>query len=156
MKQKVKFYYADIKNRIKGANSIKQSVEKLFLEENHKLSYINYVFCSDEYLLTINKEHLNHDYYTDIITFDLTDNVNEGIIGEIYVSFDRIVDNAINHQTNTQNELLRVVFHGALHLCGYKDKAKSDELLMRKKENYYIEKHLSLVSHNTVSQRNIR
>lgn len=141
MKQKVQFFYADINKRIKEATSIKLSIQQLFSDENKILNSINYIFCSDEYLLSINKEHLNHDYYTDIITFDLTENNEDGIIGEVYISIDRIKDNAATLNNTYANELLRVVFHGALHLCGYKDKSKKDELLMRNKENHYIQKH---------------
>jgi len=155
MKQKVQFFYADINKRIKEATSIKLSIQQLFSDENKTLNSINYIFCSDEYLLSINKEHLNHDYYTDIITFDLTENNEDGIIGEVYISIDRIKDNAATLNNTYTNELLRVVFHGALHLCGYKDKSKKDALLMRNKENYYIQKHKNRVPHNTVSQRNI-
>jgi len=98
---------------------------------------LTYVFCSDDYLLDINRNFLQHDYYTDIITFDLSEN-NKQTIAEIYVSLDRIKDNAKTLETSPKDETLRVIFHGALHLCGYKDKSKADIKTMRAKEEYYI------------------
>ena len=116
---------------------LKQFIEYLFKKEKKGLYELTYVFCSDEYLLGINRDFLQHDYYTDIITFDLSENPKQ-IIGEIYVSLDRIRDNAKTLNTSVKEETLRVIFHGALHLCGYKDKSKTDILKMRKKEEQYI------------------
>ena len=95
---------------------------------------MNYIFCSDEYLLEVNNNFLQHDFYTDIITFDLSLSKTSPTIGEIYISVDRVKENAITHKTSFELELHRVIFHGALHLCGYKDKTKKDALLMRDKE----------------------
>ncbi|QEC70221.1 rRNA maturation RNase YbeY [Panacibacter ginsenosidivorans] len=134
--QKVYFHYADRKLTIAGKNKIKQTVEFLFRKEKLKLDKLNYVFCSDEYLLQINNQFLNHDFYTDIITFDLSE--TNKTIGEIYISLDRVKDNAIQRGVFFKEELLRVLFHGALHLCGYKDKKKTEIKIMRAKENYYI------------------
>lgn len=116
---------------------LKQFIELLFKKEKKGLMELTYVFCSDDYLLDINKNFLQHDYYTDIITFDLSENPKQ-TIGEIYVSLDRIKDNAKTLETSIKDETLRVIFHGALHLCGYKDKSKADITTMRKKEEYYI------------------
>ena len=116
---------------------LKQFIEYLFKKEKKGLYELTYVFCSDEYLLGINRDFLQHDYYTDIITFDLSENPKQ-IIGEIYVSLDRIRDNAKTLNTSVKEETLRVIFHGALHLCGYKDKSKTDIIKMRKKEEQYI------------------
>ena len=116
---------------------LKHFIEFLFEKEKKGLYELTYVFCSDEYLLSINKDFLQHDYYTDIITFDLSENSKQ-IIGEIYISLDRVKDNAKTLNTNIKEETLRVIFHGALHLCGYKDKSKADITKMRQKENYYI------------------
>jgi rRNA maturation RNase YbeY len=88
-------------------------------------------------LLNINKTFLKHDYFTDIITFDLSEGFVE-IVGEVYISIHRVRDNARSLRTNVTNELLRVLFHGALHLCGYKDKKKSEITIMREKEDYYL------------------
>ena len=140
---RVKFNYADRKLSISDKTKLKSFILSLFKSENISLSELNYIFCSDEYLLQINKDHLNHDYYTDIITFSLEEK-GEPVIGEIYISIDRIKDNAISQKANLLNETLRVLFHGCLHLCGYLDKKPKDIKIMREKEDYYINQYLSL------------
>ncbi|PZP52592.1 MAG: rRNA maturation RNase YbeY [Pseudopedobacter saltans] len=139
--KKVSFHYADKKLNLSNKTEVKESVEEIFQSEKIKLNHIDYIFCSDEYLLEINRQYLQHDFYTDIITFDLSENKNE-TIGEVYVSLDRIKDNALKLQQPLKNETLRVIFHGALHLCGYKDKTDKDSKLMRSKEDFYINKYL--------------
>jgi rRNA maturation RNase YbeY len=116
---------------------LKQFLEQLFKKERKGLFELTYVFCSDEYLLGINRDFLKHDFYTDIITFDLSENPKQ-IIGEIYISLDRIKDNSKTLKTSIKEETLRVIFHGALHLCGYNDKSKTDIIKMRIKEEEYI------------------
>jgi probable rRNA maturation factor len=123
---------------------VKEVICDLFKKEKTKLEQLQYIFCSDEYLLEINKQHLQHNYYTDIITFDLSEKAN-AVIGEIYISVDRVKDNAQNYEVSFKNELLRVIFHGALHLCGYKDKNEKDQALMRKAEDKYLQYYLSKV-----------
>jgi probable rRNA maturation factor len=123
---------------------VKEVIRDLFKKEKTKLEQLQYIFCSDEYLLEINKQHLQHNYYTDIITFDLSEKAN-AVIGEIYISVDRVKDNAQNYEVSFKNELLRVIFHGALHLCGYKDKTEKDQALMRKAEDKYLQYYLSKV-----------
>ena len=123
---------------------VKEVVRDIFKKEKTKLEQLQYIFCSDEYLLEINKQHLKHNYYTDIITFDLSEKPNS-IIGEIYISIDRVRDNAQNYEVPFKNELLRVIFHGALHLCGLKDKTEKDQVLMRKAEDKYLHYYLSKV-----------
>lgn len=134
---KVFFHYADRKLNIPGKNDIKSLIESIFNQEKKSLQRIDYVFCSDEYLLDINKAHLQHDYYTDIITFDLSD--NNKTTAEIYISLDRIAENAQILNQPLKNETLRVIIHGALHLCGYKDKRKDEKHLMRQMEDKYID-----------------
>lgn len=121
---------------------LKQFIEQLFKSEKKSLYELTYVFCSDEYLLTINRDFLQHDYYTDIITFDLSEQPKQ-IIGEIYISLDRIKDNAKTLNTSIKEETLRVIFHGALHLCGYKDKSRTDIIKMRSKEDHYLNQYRS-------------
>jgi rRNA maturation RNase YbeY len=116
---------------------MKQFIELLFKKEKKVLFELTYIFCSDEYLLSINRDFLQHDYYTDVITFDLSENTKQ-IIGEIYVSLDRIKDNAKTLNISVKEETLRVIFHGALHLCGYNDKTQVDISKMRKKEEQYL------------------
>ncbi len=94
---------------------------------------INVVFCNDEYLLQLNMLHLNHSYYTDVITFDYSE--DKTISGDIFISIDRVKENAQEFSVTFFNELCRVIVHGVLHLCGYKDKTEEDNRLMRKKED---------------------
>jgi len=113
-------------------NWIKETIR---LEEK-SIGDISFIFCSDDYLLEVNKKYLTHDYYTDIITFDY---VEDGIIsGDIFISTDRVKENAKLFSTSMENELNRVLVHGVLHLLGYKDKIKKDKTLMTFKENYYL------------------
>jgi probable rRNA maturation factor len=123
---------------------VKEVIRNLFKKEKTKLEQLQYIFCSDEYLLQINKQHLQHNYYTDIITFDLSE-PGQGVTGEIYISIDRVRDNAQNYEVSFKHELLRVIFHGALHLCGHKDKTEKDQTLMRKAEDKYLQYYLSKV-----------
>jgi probable rRNA maturation factor len=137
----VQFHYLQ-KTSFTNRSLVKEVIKQLFKKERRKLDQLTYIFCSDEYLLQVNKEYLQHNYYTDIITFDLSEDNNQ-VQGEVYISVDRVKDNAKTFNTSFQKELLRVVFHGALHLCGYKDKTKEDEVLMRKAEDKYLRYYLS-------------
>ena len=103
---------------------------------NRKHSQIDYIFCDDDYLLNINQKYLDHDTYTDIITFDYTE--NKVIGGDIFISIDRLRENASKFKVDFNEELLRVMSHGILHLMGYKDKSEEDSKLMRQKENECI------------------
>jgi probable rRNA maturation factor len=116
---------------------LKQFLIALFRKEKKPLAELNYIFCSDQRLLEINRQFLQHDFYTDIITFPLSD-FGQPISGEIYISVDRVRDNAREFGSSIKMELHRVIFHGALHLCGYKDKSPRDEKLMRKMEDKYL------------------
>jgi rRNA maturation RNase YbeY len=108
----------------------------VILSENKKEGEINYVFCDDDYLHKINLEYLNHDTLTDIISFDYS--MGDELHGDIFVSVERVKDNASDFQVSFQEELKRVLVHGVLHYCGYKDKREADELLMRSKEDEKI------------------
>ncbi|MDL1913940.1 MAG: rRNA maturation RNase YbeY [Bergeyella sp.] len=110
--------------------------EFIVKNENKKMGSINYIFCDDEYLLEINRTYLNHNYYTDIITFDYVK--GNSINGDIYISLPRVHENAKIHKTSNREELDRVLSHGLLHLCGYKDHEEEEKKIMRNKENYYI------------------
>lgn len=136
--EKINFYNADRKFVFNGKENLKLFVNKIFRKEGQKLSCINYIFCSDEYLLKINREFLQHDYYTDVITFDLSEPNASSVNAEVYISLDRIKENATTNNTTQKKEQLRVIFHAALHLCGYNDKKKSEILRMREKEEYYL------------------
>jgi probable rRNA maturation factor len=110
-------------------------------EEGYAIIGLNLVFCSDEELLKMNQEFLNHDYYTDIITFDYTDGYD--ISGDLFISIERVIDNSLVLGSVYDSELKRVCVHGLLHLCGYKDKSLEEEVIMRAKEDYYIVKFVS-------------
>jgi rRNA maturation RNase YbeY len=121
--------------------TLKQNLKTLAKSEGKTLKDVSVVFTDDDYLLEVNKQYLNHDYYTDVITFDYS--VFPEVSGDIMISLDRVKDNAETLSVSFQEELNRVVYHGLLHLCGYKDKSAADEKLMRTKENYYLELFVS-------------
>lgn len=113
-------------------------IKTIFEKENKNLAQVSFIFISDEEILELNKKHLQHDFYTDILTFDLSESV-ESILSEIYISIDRVRENAKQLNILFSQELLRVIIHGVLHLCGYGDKNKSEIILMRQKEDYYLQ-----------------
>jgi probable rRNA maturation factor len=133
----IQFFFTDQKIRLTDRNRLKKFVQNIFKRENTHAVSLTYVFCSDPYLLDINKQFLQHDYYTDIITFDLS-STKSMIVGEVYISVDRVRDNANQLGHSIKNELHRVIFHGVLHLCGYKDKKPADEKAMRLAEEKYL------------------
>lgn len=118
----------------------KRWLNALISRESYKLLELNYIFLNDESLLKINKEYLNHDTYTDIITFDNSEE-KLSIEGDIFISVDRIRENASKFQVSFEIEMIRVMAHGLLHLCGYLDKKEKDVRNMREKENYYIKQY---------------
>ena len=134
-------YYNNIDNKyiIKEKRKINSWIKLCIAEEGKKINTISFNLCSDEYILQLNNEALQHDYYTDIITFELNEK-NEPIEGDIYISIDRVKDNAKTLNIPFITELQRVLIHGVLHLCGYKDKSTKEEKQMREKENYYLNK----------------
>ena len=134
----VQFSNADNHYKPTGKRKLKTFVVDMCLNEGKRVRSLDYVFCSDEYLLGLNNDFLNHDYYTDVITFDLGSPEDNEITGEIYISIDRVKENAKSLENGFKEELLRVILHGALHMCGYKDKTKSESKLMRSKEEHYL------------------
>jgi probable rRNA maturation factor len=135
--QKIKFYFLDRRPILKDRKKLRLFIENLFVIEKKKLGNLVYIFCSDKHLLGINIEFLKHDFYTDIITFNMSKSKTE-IEGEVYISVERIKENAKQEGVSFNEELHRVVFHGALHLCGYKDKKKAEALKMRSLEEKYL------------------
>lgn len=113
-------------------------IENILFNENKKEGDLSFIFCSDNYLLKMNNEYLQHDYYTDIITFDYTE--TDIISGDIFISIDRIKENALKYNTTFENELQRVMIHGVLHLVGYNDKNEKEQKEMTEKENQYLQK----------------
>ena len=115
-------------------------LNEVIVSEGHECGDVNVVFVSDDFLLDMNQRFLKHDYYTDIITFDYSEDLV--IHGELYVSVDRVLENGLNLD-GIENELKRVCVHGVLHLCGYGDKSEDDIVVMRSKESFYINKFVS-------------
>jgi rRNA maturation RNase YbeY len=139
-KTKIQFFF-QTNIRLAEKTKLKNFLSIVFKKEGKQLEALNYVFCSDKYLLKINQSFLKHDFYTDIITFELSEK-SKLIEGEIYISTDRVKENAKRLQINPKLELLRVIFHGALHLCGYSDKTRIQKDEIRKKENEYLLRYL--------------
>ena len=134
----INFFTEDIKFNLPEKQKRKAWLKKIALSEDFKVGELNYIFCSDEYLYQINVDYLNHHTYTDIITFDNSEE-EKLIEGDIFVSIDRVKENAQKHGQEELSELSRVISHGLLHLMGYKDKTKADAELMRSKEAFAIE-----------------
>jgi probable rRNA maturation factor len=132
----IDFFFEDIQPFKIHNNHIEKLINNLIINELKQLGDITVIFCSDEYLLDMNKQYLNHDYYTDIITFDYVE--GDTISGDLFISFDRIKDNSKEFVNELIMEIYRVVFHGVLHLVGYKDKKDEEQVLMKEKENYYL------------------
>ena len=110
-------------------------IYNIILGEGKKVGDISILLCSDEFILQMNNQHLNHNYYTDVITFDYSDKLNNFLSGEIYISVDTVNTNATKFNSTFNDELHRVIIHGVLHLCGYKDKTRKEKKTMRNKEN---------------------
>lgn len=137
---KVYFFFEKQGFTLNNRTSLKKYIESIFRKEKKRLGTINYIFCSDERLLEINRQFLHHDYYTDIITFEL--NTVPEIQAEVYISIDRVRDNARTVGCTQQAELHRVIFHGALHCCGYTDKTRTGEKEMRNAEDRHLKRYL--------------
>ena len=136
---KVCFFFQEVKVSLSNRAHLKSYIQAIFKKECKRMESINYIFCSDKALLEINRQFLGHDFYTDIITFNLSE--SKVIRGEIYISIDRVRENAVQLGVSLISELHRVIFHGVLHLCGYKDKSKKEIEEMRGKEEYYLKKY---------------
>lgn len=143
--KRVHFSSVDRKPALPQRRLLKRFLATIFRRENHTLDQLTVIFCSDEYLLGINQQYLHHDEFTDIITFDLSTQ-SDKVEGEIYISLDRIAENAKIFGVGSLNELLRVIFHGVLHLCGYQDKSPSQKKQMRAKEDQYLASYHRFVS----------
>lgn len=132
----IRFFSEEIEFKIQNPKKVKAWLNQSANRERKEIIEINYIFCSDLYLLKLNQEYLNHNTLTDIITFDYSQ--GSKLSGEIYISIDRVMENSQKFDSGFVGELHRVIIHGVLHLCGYKDKTKSDKTLMRKKEDAYL------------------
>lgn len=133
----IQFFYEEVDFKLKHLGKLRSWLQQVAKNENSRLRSLNCVFCSDEYLLEMNKSYLDHHYYTDIITFD--NSIDEGIIeGDLFISIDRAAENAIDLKVDQMDEIHRLMVHGLLHLLGYQDKEKQDKALMTQKEDYYL------------------
>lgn len=134
----IRFFYIEQTSLLRNRNKLKRFLESKAKEYNRMIDNLNIIFCSDEYLLNMNKDFLQHDYYTDIITFELSEKNAPSIQAELYISLDRVTDNATQLQVSIKQELHRVIFHGLLHLLGFKDKTKKDQDQMRTMEEQFL------------------
>ena len=133
----IRYYRDDTKFDLKGKLQNNRWLKEVAEREGRKIGDINIIFCSDNYLLEVNKKYLGHDYYTDIITFDYCE--KDILSGDLFISVDCVRDNASFYGTEFSNELNRVMVHGVLHLIGYDDHTDEDIAVMRSKENTYLE-----------------
>jgi rRNA maturation RNase YbeY len=137
----VRFHKNDTSYRIKKANAIKREILSIIKREGFHAGQIDIIICRDDYLFDMNVQFLGHDYYTDVITFDLSEDTRGNkkcISGEIYISIDRIKENARIFKVSTWEELVRVIFHGTLHLCDYKDGTSRQKARMTEREDYHL------------------
>jgi probable rRNA maturation factor len=135
----IAFFEEGISYKLKHKTAIKAWVTDTIKAEGYKLKELTYIFCSDSYLLNLNQQYLDHDTYTDIITFDNSD-TEKVILGDIFISIDRVKENAIKYNIPISDELHRVIIHGALHLLGYTDKSATNKKKMTLKEDFYLDR----------------
>ena len=134
---KINFFFENVGLDLRHRKSLRKVIEYIFREEGTFVVNLNYIFSTDAALLKINRKYLKHDYYTDILTFDLTERPGQ-IMADIYISVDRVRENSREETTPFKEELHRVMFHGALHLCGYEDRTSTERRRMRRLEEHYL------------------
>ena len=134
---KINFFTEETNYNLKGKTAIRKWITETITNEGYALNELNFIFCSDEYLLRVNQDFLQHDYYTDVITFDNSEELKM-ILGDIFISIDRVKDNARQNKVSTHDELSRIIIHGTLHLLGYRDKTKKAKGEMTAKEDFYL------------------
>ena len=134
--KRIQIFFEDIPSLKINKSNLNSFIIKLILNELKEMGDISVILCTDDYLLNINKQYLSHDYYTDIVTFDYGE--KSVISGDLFISVDRVKENAALYNTSFPKELLRIIFHGILHLVGYNDKTELERTEMRQKEDYYL------------------
>jgi len=134
----IRYFNEGLKYTLKNKRILKRWIIETIENENYICSDINIIFTTDKNILKINKEHLSHNYYTDIITFDYCENKN--ISGDIFISLDTVKNNSLRFNVSLLDELHRVIIHGILHLVGYKDKSEIQKAEMKQKENFYLDR----------------
>ena len=132
----ISFFTEDVKFEFKGRRAVKEWLKTVAESEIRKIGDINVIFCSDNYILDVNMKYLQHDYFTDIITFDYCS--GKTLSGDLFISVDSVRENALYYGTEFKDELDRVIVHGVLHLIGYDDHSEEDITVMRAKEDYYL------------------
>jgi rRNA maturation RNase YbeY len=132
----INFYDEGVSSSIGRRRPAKEQIKTLIEMENKELGNVSFIFCTDDFLLDINKKYLEHDYYTDVITFDYT--AGNTVSGDIFISVERVEENAGKFEVSFNHELSRVMYHGLLHLCGYGDKSDDEERTMKEKEDFYL------------------
>jgi probable rRNA maturation factor len=140
---KIYLFYNGVKFSLRNRTVLKSFIVSIFKKEKKKLGSITYIFSTDKAVLKINRSYLKHNYLTDIITFPLSE-PGKPIVADIYISVERVLENSMCLNTSLTEELHRVIFHGALHLCGYSDKTKSEKIQMRSKENFYLSRYFAV------------
>jgi probable rRNA maturation factor len=135
----IRFFSEDVPFVLKDKTAIRSWLKEVILEEGKSLHGINYIFCSDDYLLTLNKTYLQHDTLTDIITFPYEETAGQ-VSGDIFISVERVKENSEEFRQDFKKEIKRVMVHGLLHLIGYGDHDKKEKKVMRTKEDYYLNK----------------
>ena len=136
-KSPIYFFSEEITYTVKNKIQIRNWISDTIIAEGYQLEELNFILCSDEYLLAMNQQYLKHDTYTDVITFDNSEGLKT-ILGDIFISIERVQENARQFKTSTQKELCRVMIHGTLHLLGYPDKGKAAKTVMTQKEDQYL------------------
>lgn len=142
MSQHINFFNQDFNYTLKQKNRIREWICTTAKNEGKTIGEITYMFGGDEFILETNRQYLQHDYLTDIITFDYCE--NDILNGDIAISIERVRENAKTYKVSTEKEMLRVLIHGVLHLCGYKDKSEKEEAQMREKEDFYIQRFYNI------------
>lgn len=142
------FFSEEVEFKFKNRSLYKRWIREIILTEQRfdnlkKCGDLNIIFCNDEYLLNVNNQYLKHNYYTDIITFDYSD--NQIINGDLFISVDSVKNNSVTYKTEFMTELSRVIIHGVLHLCGYNDHTEEDKKLMKEKEDFALTKLQEMV-----------
>lgn len=143
----IRFFNEDVPYKLLQKRVISQWLKKQAQQEGYSVGDLNYIFCSDEHVLQVNRDYLQHDYYTDIITFDQSEE-EDLIEGDIFISVDRVADNASQLAITAEQEMRRVLAHGMLHLCGYGDKTDEEEANMRLKEDEWLKELYQLLPTN--------
>ncbi|TAE34093.1 MAG: rRNA maturation RNase YbeY [Cytophagales bacterium] len=133
----IRFFNEDSPYKLPQKQAVRKWLTQQAKAERFRIGDLNYIFCSDEHVLQVNRDYLDHDYYTDIITFDQSEE-EDLIEGDIFISVDRVTDNAVQLGVSAEGEMRRVLAHGLLHLCGYSDKSPEEEQAMRAKENEWL------------------